>query len=255
MILNIAGYQFISINDPSALAEFVREQAERAELLGTVLIASEGINLFLAGEPMRIRQFLAALREDLRFVDIQVKESHSEMQPFARLKVKVKDEIISFRQDESSPLAGRAPAVAPTTLARWIRQGHDDHGRRVVLLDTRNREEVQHGTFVGALSLPIDKFTELPEALAPHADVLTDATVVSFCTGGIRCEKAALWMQASGIDHVWQLDGGILGYFEQVGSYAYEGHCFVFDERIALDAALRPLVDADTAAVGARPGG
>ncbi|MEO7755252.1 MAG: rhodanese-like domain-containing protein, partial [Dokdonella sp.] len=124
-----------------------------------------------------------------------------------------------------------------------------------VLLDTRNREEVLHGTFVGAMSLPIDNFTELPEALAPHADALADATVVSFCTGGIRCEKAALWMQASGIERVWQLDGGILGYFEHVGSYAYEGRCFVFDERIALDTALRPLVDADGGTASPRADG
>lgn len=251
MILNIAAYQFTSIADPSALAHHLREQAQKAALLGTVLIASEGINLFLAGEPMAIRQFLAELRQDPRFADIRAKESRSEMQPFARLKVKVKDEIISFRQDNSSPLAGRAPAISPATLACWIEQGHDDDGRRVVLLDTRNREEVLHGTFVGAVSLPIDNFTELPQALAAQTDALVDATVVSFCTGGIRCEKAALWMQASGIDHVWQLDGGILGYFEQVGSYAYDGHCFVFDERIALDPALRPLVDADTVSAGA----
>ncbi|MEO5559944.1 MAG: sulfurtransferase [Dokdonella sp.] len=251
MILNIAAYQFTSIADPSALAQQLREQAQKAALLGTVLIAGEGINLFLAGEPGAIRQFIAGLREDSRFVHIQVKESRSEMQPFARLKVKVKDEIISFRQDESSPLAGRAPAVSPAKLARWIEQGHDDDGRRVVLLDTRNREEVLHGTFVGALSLPIDKFTQLPEVLTLHGDALADATVVTFCTGGIRCEKAALWLQASGIDRVWQLDGGILNYFEQVGGYGYEGHCFVFDERIALDPALRPLVDADAVGVGA----
>src|SRR3546814_2403310 len=99
-------------------------------------------------------------------------------QPFARLKVKVKPEIISFRRDDASPLGGRAPAVAPADLARWIEQGHDDAGQRVVLLDTRNREEVAHGTFTGALVLPIDNFTELPEALAPHREALADATVV-----------------------------------------------------------------------------
>ena len=133
--------------------------------------------------------------------------------------------------------------MAPTDLARWIDQGHDDAGRRVVLLDTRNREEVAHGTFAGALALPIDNFTELPGALAPHRDALADATVVSFCTGGIRCEKAALWMRADGMDNVLQLDGGILGYFEQVGGQGYDGRCFVFDDRIALDPALAPLVD------------
>ncbi len=114
----------------------------------------------------------------------------------------------------------------------------------MVLLDTRNVQEVDYGTFAGALTLPIVKFTELPEALAPHRAELADATVVSFCTGGIRCEKAALWMRADGMDNVLQLDGGILGYFEQVGGEGYDGRCFVFDERVALDPQLQPLVDA-----------
>ena len=111
------------------------------------------------------------------------------------------------------------------------------------MLDTRNQQEIAYGTFAGALTLPIDKFTDLPAALEPHRQALKDATVVSFCTGGIRCEKAALWMQADGMDNVLQLDDGILGYFEQVGGFGYEGACFVFDERVALRPDLTPLVD------------
>ena len=111
------------------------------------------------------------------------------------------------------------------------------------MLDTRNAQEIGHGTFAGALTLPIARFTDLPAALAPHRDALKDATVVSFCTGGIRCEKAALWMQADGMDNVLQLDDGILGYFEQVGGFGYDGACFVFDERVALRPDLTPLVD------------
>jgi UPF0176 protein len=134
--------------------------------------------------------------------------------------------------------------VAPEVLARWIAQGHDEAGRPLVLLDTRNREEVGHGTFAGALTLPIDNFTDLPEALAPHRDALRDATVVSFCTGGIRCEKAASWLRNDGMDNLLQLEGGILGYFEQVGGDGYDGRCFVFDERVALDSSLTALIDA-----------
>ena len=166
--------------------------------------------------------------------------------PFARLKVKRKAEIISFRRTHASPLelGERAPAVAPRTLARWIAQGHDDAGKRLVLLDTRNQQEVAYGTFHNALTLPIDKFTDLPAALAPHREGLRDATIVSFCTGGIRCEKAALWLQQEGWDNLLQLDDGILGYFEQVGGAGYDGGCFVFDQRISLDPALRPLQEA-----------
>ncbi len=245
MVTNIAAYHFVAIDDPDTLAARLRAWAEAGALLGTVLVAEEGINLFLAGAATDVDRLLAQLRADPRFAGLQVKYSRSAAQPFARLKVKVKPEIISFRRDDASPLRGRAPAVQPTDLARWIAQGHDDTGRRVVLLDTRNREEIGHGTFAGALALPIDNFTELPEALAPHREALADATVVSFCTGGIRCEKAALWMQAEGMDNVLQLDGGILGYFEQVGGQGFDGRCFVFDARVALDPSLRPLVDAD----------
>ncbi|QSX78161.1 sulfurtransferase [Agrilutibacter solisilvae] len=243
MILNIAAYHFTPVDDPAALAAQLRSLAEAGELRGTVLVAPEGLNLFLAGAASAIGQFLDTLRADPRFADLQVKESHSQSLPFARLKVKVKREIIAFRREGASPLPGRAPAVSPHELARWIGQGHDDEGRRLVLLDTRNREEFAHGTFAGALTLPIDNFTDLPEALTPHRSALADAVVVSFCTGGIRCEKAAVWMHAQGMDNVLQLDGGILGYFEQVGGFGYDGHCFVFDERIALDPALRPLAE------------
>jgi len=243
-MLNIAAYHFVSIDQPAELAQTLHERAEAAELRGTILVAGEGINLFLAGEDIALEGFLDALREDARFADLIVKASHSRAQPFGRLKTKVKPEIISFRRDNASPLSdGRAPIVDAHTLARWLDQGFDDAGKPVVMLDTRNREEFGYGTFTGALTLPIDNFTDLPAALEPHRDALRDVTVVSFCTGGIRCEKAAVWMQGDGMHNVLQLDGGILGYFEQVGGRHYDGRCFVFDGRVALDPQLQPLVD------------
>lgn len=241
MVLNLAAYHFTPVDAPDALAAQLRAWAERGELRGTVLVAGEGINLFLAGAADAIHAFLGPLRGDMRFADIRAKLSESATQPFARLKVKVKPEIISFRRQNASPLGTRAPAVAPADLARWLERGHDDAGKPVLLLDTRNREEVGYGTFAGALTLPIDNFTDLPEALTPHREALSAATVVSFCTGGIRCEKAALWMRAEGMDNVLQLDGGILGYFEQVGGAHYHGRCFVFDERVALDPQMNPM--------------
>lgn len=241
MILNIAAYHFVPVDDADALAATLRERAAGTGLRGTILVAPEGVNLFLAGMEDEVEAFLDALRGDARFNDIVVKRSWSETQPFARFKVKRKNEIIAFRQDDASPLCGRAPALAPGTLARWLEQGRDDDGRRVVLLDTRNRCEIEHGAFAGATTLPIDRFTDLPAAMEAMRDSLDGAAIVSYCTGGVRCEKAALWMQANGFENVWQLDGGILGYFEQVGGFGYDGACFVFDERVALDAALRPV--------------
>lgn len=243
MIDNIAAYHFTAIDDADTLVDHLRERAVALQLLGTVLVAEEGINLFLAGAPHAIGAFLAELRADTRFAAITVKHSRSATPPFARLKVKRKREIIAFRRDGASPLSRRARALEPARLARWIEQGSDDDGRRVVLLDTRNREEVAHGTFEGAQSLPIGAFVEFPAAVDARRGDLADATIVSFCTGGIRCEKAALWMQDNGFDNVWQLDGGILGYFEHVGGFGYQGRCFVFDERVALDCSLAPLSD------------
>ncbi|HEY0332669.1 MAG TPA: sulfurtransferase [Stenotrophomonas sp.] len=244
MIVNTAAYHFVAVADPQGLADAIAEQADQRGLKGTALVAGEGINLFLAGTGEGIDGFYDWLRQDVRFAGLRIKVSLSETLPFARMKTKVKPEIISFRHDQATPLQqARAPSVGPRQLRDWLRQGHDDQGRRVVMLDTRNQQEVVHGTFEDALTLPITRFTELPQALAPHREALADATVVSFCTGGIRCEKAALWMREDGMANVLQLEGGILGYFEEVGGEGYAGGCFVFDERVALDPQLRPLGD------------
>ncbi|GAB6197205.1 sulfurtransferase [Lysobacter xanthus] len=245
MVLNVAAYHFAPIGEPSTLAASLHRVAEAGDVRGTILVAPEGVNLFLAGAEASVDAVLAVLVDDPRFAGLDVKRSWSRAQPFGRLKSKVKPEIITFRREGTAPLDGRAPSVEPSTLARWIAQGRDDDGRRLVLLDTRNREEFGHGTFEGALTLPIDNFTDLPSALEPHREALADATVVSFCTGGIRCEKAARWLADEGMPNVLQLDGGILGYFEKVGGFGYDGRCFVFDGRVALDPHLRPLVDGD----------
>ena len=125
-------------------------------------------------------------------------------------------------------------------------QGHDDQGQQVVLLDTRNTFEVEFGTFKNAIHFHLEKFSQFPQELSKHVEELKDKTVVSFCTGGIRCEKANLLMQEIGLTNTLQLNGGILKYFEEVGQDFYEGGCFVFDDRIALDPELseHPLENA-----------
>jgi UPF0176 protein len=128
----------------------------------------------------------------------------------------------------------RAPHVDAATLKRWLDQGHDDAGREVALLDTRNSFEVEIGSFDKALAPPLKSFGEFPAAVAALDPALRQKTVVTFCTGGIRCEKAALYMGEQGYEHVYQLDGGILRYFQDVGGAHYHGDCFVFDRRVAL---------------------
>jgi len=237
-ILNISAYLFAPLTDTAALRESIRSQAADLSLKGTVLLADEGINLFLAGRETDVRAFVDWLREDTRFKPIEPKESWSADIPFGKLLVKVKREIIRMNRPMIQPATGRAPAVDAQTLARWLDAGHDDEGRPVVTLDTRNEFEVQHGHFKGAIDWHIHKFSEFPQAVLDHREELRGKTVVSYCTGGIRCEKAAIFMAEAGIDHVLQLDGGILKYFEETGGKHFEGECFVFDGREALDASL-----------------
>ena len=246
-ILNIAAYKFVGIADGAALRERLRERTRALALKGTILLAPEGINLFLAGAPDAVQAFLQELRADRRFADLETKDSWSPAQPFRRMLVKLKREIIRMDHPAIQPAAGRAPGVAATTLKRWLDQGHDDTGRPLALLDTRNAFEVDHGTFVDAIDWRIGKFTEFPQALKKHRQQLEEKTVVSFCTGGIRCEKAAILMREAGLDGVLQLEGGILKYFEEVGSAHFHGECFVFDGRQALAPDLSPR-NADSSA-------
>jgi UPF0176 protein len=233
-ILNIAAYLFSAIEEPLTLKPVLLASAQARQLMGTILLAPEGINLFLAGAPNEVRAFVDELRADPRFAALETKESWSAAQPFRRMLVKVKREIIRMDHPAIQPAAGRAPGVEAETLKRWLDQGHDDAGQQVVLLDTRNAFEVDHGTFEGAIDWRIEKFTEFPQALLDHRDELAGKTVVSFCTGGIRCEKAAILMREQGVENVLQLEGGILKYFETIGGAHYRGDCFVFDGRRTL---------------------
>ena len=236
--VNIAGYKFVTFSDCVEKRREFRALCEQLQLKGTILLTPEGLNLFLAGPRAAIDQFLAWLRADARFADFYAKESYSQEQPFTKLLVKLKREIITMKMPLIKPEQGRAPAVEPKTLKRWLDCGHDDDGRPVLMLETRNAFEVDVGTFKNTIDYRITKFSEFPDVIAAHKDELAGKTLVTFCTGGIRCEKAAIHMQNIGFDNVYQLDGGILQYFEDVGGDHYDGECFVFDYRTALNPKL-----------------
>ncbi|QPF73648.1 sulfurtransferase [Roseateles sp. DAIF2] len=245
-ILNISAYKFVGLPDCHALRDRLHERAQALGLKGTVLLAEEGINLFLAGPGSAVRDWVDTLRADVRFADLSPKESWSEAVPFKKLLVKVKPEIIRMNHPAIRPdRAERAPALPAATLARWLAQGHDDDGRPVVTLDTRNAFEVDYGTFENAIDWRIGKFSEFPEAVQQHREALQGKTVVSFCTGGIRCEKAAIYLQQQELPDtpIYQLEGGILKYFEETDGAHYRGSCFVFDQREALDAGLAPATE------------
>jgi UPF0176 protein len=226
-IVNIAAYKFITFDDTEAQRPRFQAICVELELKGTILLSPEGINLFLAGAREGIDQFLSWLRSDPRFADIEVKESFSEKQPFNRMLVRLKREIITMKHPLIKPELGRAPAVGAADLKRWL-----------VMVDTRNAFEVDVGTFENTIDYRITKFSEFPEVIEKHKDELNDKTIVTFCTGGIRCEKAAIHMKNIGYQSVYQLEGGILRYFEDVGGAHYQGDCFVFDHRTAVNPQL-----------------
>ncbi len=231
-ILNIAGYKFISLNYLSDLQPALLEQCRKHALSGTILLSHEGININLAGLPDDIHVFITSLKQDKHFTDMRFHETWSDEIPFRKLKVKIKKEIITLRQSEVDAVSSRAADISPGKLRDWLNENRD-----ITLLDTRNDYEIRFGSFKNAKQLQLHDFSELPASLDA---IPKDKPVVMFCTGGIRCEKAAIYMLNQGYKDVYQLDGGILGYFQKIGGEHYEGECFVFDERVALDCNLLP---------------
>ncbi len=234
--VNIAAYKFVSLDDLPALRNKLETRCLALNLKGTILLAPEGINLFLAGSAANVAALEKELHGDARLAGISIKHSRSDAPPFGKLLVKIKQEIIPFGRPEVNPAKQPAERLAARTLKIWL-----DEGRDFVLLDTRNTFEIEHGTFKNAADFAIDHFRNFPSAIQ-HADSsLKQKTIVTFCTGGIRCEKAAPYLIQQGYKRVYQLDGGILKYFEACGKAHFEGDCFVFDERVALDAELKPV--------------
>jgi UPF0176 protein len=232
-ILNIAAYRFVTLDNLPELRGWLLDVCAEENLRGTILLAPEGINLSLAGPAEGVASLRRVLAADDRLAGMDFRESWSSGTPFRTLKVKVKSEIIAFGVPGIDPARDPAPALEPVRLKAWL-----DEGRDVILVDTRNAFEVAHGSFERAVHLGNDTFRGFAARarLLPVAD--PDTPVVTFCTGGIRCEKAAPLLRQFGHRNVFQLSGGILRYFECVGSAHYRGACFVFDERIGLDANL-----------------
>jgi UPF0176 protein len=242
--LNLSAYRFVALDELPARRDAIHQRALACGMKGSVLLAGEGINLFVAGAEAGVREWLAFLRTDPRLAALEAKESWSDSLPFRHLRVKVKREIIRSNQPQLQPSSdpkGRAPAVDAVTLKRWLDAGHDDAGRELLLLDTRNGFEVDAGAFRNAVDWRLQKFSDFPAALAARRAELEGRTVVSYCTGGIRCEKAALALRDAGLQHVYQLDGGVLRYFEHLPEAPHwQGRCFVFDGRESLGPDLAP---------------
>jgi predicted sulfurtransferase len=231
---NIAAYRFARLENLHELRTSLKQSCLSLGLKGTILLSPEGINVFVAGSLPAVDQLLDLMRAIPGLADLTAKYSQSDQQPFNRMLVKLKKEIIAFGIEGIDPARKTAPKLPPRELKKWL-----DEGRPITLLDTRNDYEVKLGTFKGALHPEIDHFREFPDAVRRLPDSLKDEPIVMFCTGGIRCEKAGPFMEREGFRNIFQLDGGILKYFEECGNAHYDGECFVFDQRVGVDGDLR----------------
>ena len=233
IVVNIAGYKFEPLVDPIDLVSLYQKKCDELKLKGTMLISKNGINFSLAGTKQATDTIITFLEEDNRFLNIPLKVTYSETQPFRRMKVRLKKEIISLGRKDINPKELTGERISPKDLKNLL-----DNKEDVLVLDTRNEYETRIGKFKNAIDLNLDTFRDFPKAIESLPEEYKDKQIVMYCTGGIRCEKASAVMMKAGFADVKQLEGGVLDYFKETGGAYWEGDCFVFDERVALDTEL-----------------
>ena len=233
-VLNIAGYKFEPLDDVDVLVPEFQSVCNKLGLKGSVYLSPNGINFSLAGSEEDIQQYVQFMEQDERFLNIPLKKTYSETQPFRRMKVRPKKEIISLGRDDVNPRELTGGYVTPQELYKMYENKED-----VIVLDTRNEYETRVGLFENAVDLQLDTFRDFPDAIEKLPDEYKNKQIVMYCTGGIRCEKASAVMLKAGFSDVKQLEGGVLDYFKETGGKYWNGDCFVFDERVALDTNLK----------------
>jgi UPF0176 protein len=231
-----AFYKFVTLDDLAERRQALLHICQQHHIKGTILLATEGINGTICGTRSGIDAILVYLRADPHFTDLEHKESQAQKPPFDRLKVRLKQEIVTFG----------IPTVNPTTTVGTYVKPQDWNeliaNPDVLVIDTRNEYEVEIGTFTGAIDPHTESFTQFPEYVANHLDPDKHKQIALFCTGGIRCEKATSYLLNQGFENVYHLQGGILKYLEEVPATEsqWEGECFVFDDRVAVTHGLEP---------------
>jgi UPF0176 protein len=233
---HLSFYRFRRMGPLLELRDWLKPFCRQHRLTGTILLAPEGVNAMVSGEPAAIAAIRAWATDELGVSEEGFRESRVAGHSFSRMLVKIKKEIIVVGDSELDPENRTGRRLSPEQLKAWL-----DEGRPVTLVDTRNAYEVGIGTFEGAQTLGLDHSREFAKRAAEHLDEWRSAPVVTFCTGGIRCEKGSALLLKLGLEEVYQLDGGILRYFEKVGPAHFRGNCFVFDGREAVDGQLRPV--------------
>ena len=228
-------YKFLSLSSLPDIRMQLKKEAKELGLLGTILLAPEGINCALAGPREALIRYIDFLETHLSFNVEGAKWSESDKPPFKRMEVKLKRWIIRFAEgdDPTIPRIETAARMPPKEVFEALSNKPEDF----IVVDTRNDYETDAGMFEGAVRLPIKTFTQFPEAFLKEFADKKDKTILFYCTGGVRCEKVVPWAVDRGFAKATQIDGGILKYFEEYGSAHYQGGCFVFDDRLEVDIA------------------
>lgn len=231
-ILVAALYKFVEIDDLLSLQSNLYEICEKNNIMGTILIANEGINGTISGKTNEINQTISLLKSDKRFANIEIKYSSTDKQPFHRMKVRLKKEIVTIGLPEINPNKKVGTYVKPEDWNDLISDPN------VIVIDTRNKYETKIGSFENALDPETSSFREFPDWVKKFKSSKENANkkIAMFCTGGIRCEKASSLMKEEGFEDVYHLQGGILKYLETIDkeNSLWNGECFVFDQRVCL---------------------
>ncbi|CAK4668690.1 hypothetical protein AeMF1_020883 [Aphanomyces euteiches] len=241
--INSSAYKFgvLPEADLPALKQKILDRAAElsTELFGTILLTTEGVNIRLSGPAHAVQAMQSFLSNDVHanLTPIVYKDSYTDTPTLRKFLVRIKREVISMGMDNVNPAVdGLADHIAPEEFKEWMDQDKD-----MLILDTRNDYELRLGTFDKAVDLNIKSFRSFPqEAKTQLKDVAKDKPIVMFCTGGVRCEKAAYALQQDGYTNVYQLDGGILNYFDKCGGAHYRGDCYIYDDRVAITPDLKP---------------
>ncbi|NCG08110.1 MAG: rhodanese-related sulfurtransferase [Verrucomicrobia bacterium] len=231
-----AFYQFTELEDFAEWAARLEASGEALGLRGTIIVAPEGINSTCAGSPKAMDALIDLLRSDARFADLEVKYSEADFCPFPKFKVKQKPEIVTFRQAGADPQEAVGTYLDPEEWNELIRDPE------VLTIDTRNDYEVKVGQFKGALNPKTDDFASFAAFVEEELKGREDEKIAMYCTGGIRCERSTAYLKGKGFKNVYHLKGGILRYLEEMpkAQSLWEGDCFVFDYRVAVDHDLQP---------------
>ncbi len=249
-ITNIAGYQFAHIDDVDAVYEHAHSICKQTHIKGNIFISPEGINLGLASTQNDIDYFLQNLANLCGLDNLLLNTTYSDFIPFKRLLIKIRSELVPTKPlpsdhpssasdkkllNELDPEGKKAEYISNDELKQWL-----DEGKEITLLDMRNTFEVDLGSFENATHLDMRNFRDIIQLQEKFNNIPKDKPLVTFCTGGIRCEKGADIMAQNGFDQVYQLEGGIIKYIEKHKDSHWRGECFVFDDRVCLDTNLEP---------------